>query len=130
MNDDVRPDLEPIEKAVERLGVSSVFGEPVKEGDVTVVPVAEVRFALGYGHGFGRERSEAGEGGPGSSEGSGGGSGAGGRASPKGYIRISPEGVRFEPVVDVTRIALAGMAFAAWTVFWIGRALRDAHRGR
>ncbi|QIN84731.1 sporulation protein [Rubrobacter tropicus] len=107
MKDDAKPNLEPVEKAVERLGVNAVFGEPVREGDVTVIPVAEVR--LGYGHGSGRSAEDA----PGADEGSGGGSGLGGRASPKGYIRISFEGARFEPVLDVTRMALAGIALAA-----------------
>ena len=128
MNDDARPNLGPIEKAVERLGVNAVFGEPVRQGDVTVIPVAEIRFGFGYGYGSGQGRPE--EGGPGTGEGSGGGSGAGGRASPKGYIRVSSEGVRFEPVLDVTRIALAGIAFAAWSVFWIGRTLRAVGRRR
>jgi uncharacterized spore protein YtfJ len=128
MNDDARPNLGPIEKAVERLGVNAVFGEPVRQGDVTVIPVAEIRFGFGYGYGSGQGRPE--EGGPGTGEGSGGGSGAGGRASPKGYIRVSSEGVQFEPVLDVTRIALAGIAFAAWSVFWIGRTMRAVGRRR
>ena len=54
MNDEARPNLEPIEKMVEALGVGAVFGEPIREGDVTVVPVAEVRFTFGYGYGSGR----------------------------------------------------------------------------
>ena len=125
MNDEARPNLEPIEKMVDGLGVGAVFGEPIREGGVTVVPVAEVRFAFGYGYGSGRGRSEDAEGGPSTGEeGSGGVSGAGGRASAKGYVRISADGVRFEPVLDVTRLALAGIAFAAWSVFWIGRTMR------
>jgi uncharacterized spore protein YtfJ len=83
-----------------------------------------VRFAFGYGYGSGRGRGEEAEGVPKTEEGSGGGIGAGGRASAKGYIRISADEVRFEPVLDVTRLALAGIAFAAWSVFWIGRAMR------
>ena len=124
MNDEARPNLEPIEKMVDALGVGAVFGEPIREGDVTVIPVAEVRFTFGYGYGSGRGRGEETEGGPRTEEGSGGGSGAGGRASAKGYVRISADGVRFEPVLDVTRLALAGIAFAAWSVFWIGRTMR------
>jgi uncharacterized spore protein YtfJ len=131
MNDEVRPNLEPIEKMVDGLGVNAVFGEPIREGDVTVVPVAEVRFAFGYGYGSGRGRGEEAEVGPSTGEeGSGGGRGAGGRASAKGYIRISADDVRFEPVLDVTRLALAGIAFAAWSVFWIGRAMRAASTRR
>ena len=125
MNDEARPNLEPIGKMVDALGVGAVFGEPIREGDVTVVPVAEVRFTFGYGYGSGRGRGEETEGGPSTGEeGSGGGTGAGGRASAKGYVRISADGVRFEPVLDVTRLALAGIAFAAWSVFWIGRTMR------
>jgi uncharacterized spore protein YtfJ len=125
MNDEARPNLEPIEKMVDVLGVGAVFGEPIREGNVTVVPVAEVRFTFGYGYGSGRGRGEGTEGSPSTAEqGSGGGSGAGGRASAKGYVRISADGVGFEPVLDVTRLALAGIAFAAWSVFWIGRTIR------
>jgi uncharacterized spore protein YtfJ len=127
MNDEARPNLEPIEKMVDGLGVGAVFGEPIREGSVTVVPVAEVRFAFGYGYGSGRGSGEETEGGPSmAEEGSGGGSGAGGRASAKGYVRISADEVRFEPVLDVTRLALAGIALAAWSIFWIGRAMRAA----
>lgn len=128
MSEETRPNLEPIEKMVDELGVGAVFGEPIREGSVTVVPVAEVRFAFGYGYGSGR--GEEAEGGSSTDEGSGGGSGAGGRASAKGYIRISGDEVTFEPVLDVTRLALAGIAFAAWSVFWIGRALRDVRSRR
>jgi uncharacterized spore protein YtfJ len=124
MNDEARPNLEPIEKMVDELGVGAVFGEPIREEGVTVVPVAEVRFAFGYGYGSGRGRGEEAEGSPRTEEGSGGGSGAGGRASAKGYVRISADEVSFEPVLDVTRLALAGIAFAAWSVFWISRTIR------
>jgi uncharacterized spore protein YtfJ len=121
MNDEASPNLEPIEKMVEGLGVDTVFGEPIRDGGVTVVPVAEVRFAFGYGYGSGRGSIRESEGGPGMDEGSGGGSGAGGRASARGYVRISADEVGFEPVLDVTRLALAGIAFAAWSVFWVAK---------
>jgi uncharacterized spore protein YtfJ len=124
MNDEAKPNLEPIERMIEGLGVGAVFGEPIKEGGVTVVPVAEVWLGFGYGSGSGRGRDEESEGAPTTGEGSGSGGGAGGRATARGYVRISPEGVRFEPLPDVTRIALAGIAFAAWSVFWIGRTIR------
>jgi uncharacterized spore protein YtfJ len=130
MNDEARPNLEPIEKMVDELGVGAVFGEPIREGDVSVVPVAEVRFAFGYGYGSGRGHSEEAQGGPRTDEGSAGGSGATGRATAKGYIRISADEIRFEPLPDVTRLALAGIAFAAWSVFWIGRTMRAVGRRR
>jgi hypothetical protein len=64
MNDEARPNLELIGKMVDELGVGAVFGAPIREGSVTVVPVAEVRFAFGYGYGSERGRSEEAEGGP------------------------------------------------------------------
>ncbi len=124
MNDEARPNLEPIEKMVDGLGVGAVFGEPIREGGVTIVPAAEVRFAFGYGYGSGRGRGGEAEESRSAEEGSGGGSGAGGRASAKGYVRTSADEVRFEPVLDVTRLGLAGIAFAAWSVFWAGRTIR------
>jgi uncharacterized spore protein YtfJ len=124
MNDEARPNLEPIERMVDGLGVDAVFGEPIREGNVSVVPVAELRFGFGYGYGSGQDLGKEDGGGRSTGEGSGGGSGAAGRASAKGYIRISGDEVRFEPVVDVTRLALAGIAFVAWSVFWISRAMR------
>ena len=107
-----------------------MFGEPIRDEGVTVVPVADVRFAFGYGYGSGRRNGEKAEGSLRAEEGSGGGSGAGGRASAKGYVRISDDEVRYEPVLDVTRLALAGIAFAAWSVFWIGRTIRAVGRRR
>jgi uncharacterized spore protein YtfJ len=124
MNGETGPNLEPIQKMIEGLGVGAVFGEPITEGGETVVPVAEVRLGFGYGSGSGRGRDEEAEGAPTTGEGSGSGGGAGARVSAKGYIRISSEGVRFESLPDVTRIALAGIALAAWSVFWIGKTVR------
>ena len=46
MNDEARPNLEPIKKMVDVLGVGAV------------VPVAEVRFTFGYGYGSGPWRRD------------------------------------------------------------------------
>ena len=78
MNDEAKPDLDPIEKMIERLKVGAVFGEPITEGDVTVVPVADVRLGFGYGFGSGRGRDEESEGAPTTGEGSGSGGGVAG----------------------------------------------------
>jgi uncharacterized spore protein YtfJ len=114
--------IEPIEELLERMNVGGVFGEPVQEGEVTIIPVAEVSVLVGYGFGYG-------EGGPGeeagrAGEGAGGGSGARGKATPRGYIRITPEGVTFEPITNETVIPLAGIAMSAWSVFWVGKTIR------
>jgi uncharacterized spore protein YtfJ len=113
----------PIEQLMERIGVDSVFGAPTKEGDVTIIPVADVSFGFGYGGGTGPEEDEA-RSATAETVGQGSGAGAGGRTTPRGYIRITPEGVSFEPIVETTRIPLAGMLMGAWTIFWITATIR------
>lgn len=78
--------------------VGAVYGEPVQHGETVIVPAAEVLAAAGFGIGA----SEA----KGASDGGGGG---GGRvlSRPVAVVIASPDGVRVEPVVDVTKIALA-----------------------
>jgi len=53
--------------------------------------------------------------------GTGGGWGGGVSAKPLGLVEITPERTRIEPVVNEQTLALAGMALAAWSVFWISR---------
>lgn len=81
------------------MDVRRVYGEPLTQGEVTVVPVAEIRYGFGFGGGGGEAE-----------EGEGGGAGGGGSvaARPLGFLELRPGGARFEPIVDVTRIATAG----------------------
>ncbi len=109
------------ELLVERLTAvarpSTVFGEPVTHGEYTVIPASEVLVALGSGYGLGGAAVEAAQEEPeGSSQedqeqptGFGGGGGGGGISGsrPVAVISVGPHGVRVEPVVDTTKIALA-----------------------
>lgn len=120
------PVTEPIESMMKRLTVNSVFGEPVREGDQTVIPVARVSYGFGFGAGWGSgtaepetEDKEAATG-----EGGGHGGGAMGKAQPLGALRITADGVHFEPLMDPKAIALAGIAMIAWNVFWIAATVR------
>jgi uncharacterized spore protein YtfJ len=126
-------DLAPIEQFVETLDVKSVFGEPVTEDGVTLIPVAEVQYGFGYGGGYGsasgtgdvaegEESSEEADEAP--VDGAGGGGGAGGRAAPRGFIRITPDEVTFEPITNEDRIPLAGILMVAWSVFWTAWTIR------
>ena len=119
--------LERIDEMLERMSVNAVFGQPFKEGDVTLIPVASVGYAFGYGSGSGRMTGAASgaEGQPcGPGEGSGQGGGGGGRAHPLGYIRIAPDKVAFEPIMDNSRISMLGIAMIMWNVFWITMTIR------
>ncbi|WTW93125.1 spore germination protein GerW family protein [Streptomycetaceae bacterium NBC_01309] len=75
---------------------SAVFGEPVTNGGVTVVPVATARFGFGGGAGSGQQDSALGE---------GGGGGGGAAVTPTGFITIADGTATFtrfrDPWVDV-----------------------------
>ena len=118
--------IEPIENMMKRLTVNAVFGEPIKEGDQTIIPVASIRYGFGFGAGYGSGQSPDQEEGQPANVGEGGGSGAGamGRAKPVGVLRITPDDVHFEPAMDPKTIALAGIAMVAWNVFWVAATVR------
>jgi uncharacterized spore protein YtfJ len=118
--------IEPVENMMKRLNVNTVFGEPLKEGDQTIIPVASVGYAFGFGAGYGSGQSQPQEEGQPPNVGEGGGSGAGamGNAKPQGVLRITAEGVHFEPAMDPKAVALAGIAMVAWSVFWITATVR------
>jgi uncharacterized spore protein YtfJ len=103
--------------------VDAVYGQPIEKDDTLIVPTAEVIAGLGFGvgTGYGRSSKENRQGGGG--DGSGGGGGGGGRvfSRPVAVIIASPEGVRVEPVFDITKIILAGLTAGA---FMMGMILR------
>ncbi len=70
------------------MNVRRVFGEPYKEGDVTIIPVARVRGGGG--------------GGTGEKQGRGGGFGL--VAAPAGVYVVKGGAVSWRPAVDVNRI--------------------------
>jgi uncharacterized spore protein YtfJ len=129
-------DTVPIEQLIHKLGAEAVFGAPHTEKGETIIPVAQVEFGFGYGSGYGQSQGDdededeeatpeaAPEAAQKAGEGGGGGGGAGGRVTPRGYIRISAEGVKYEPIMDETRIPLAGILMGAWTIFWIAMTIR------
>ncbi len=87
-----------IDKFLEVADVKAVYGQPVQKDDTLIIPTAEVVAGMGFGLGDG--------GGP---QGGGAGGGGGGQtmSRPVAVIIASPNGVRVEPVVDATKIALA-----------------------
>lgn len=108
----------------------AVFSAPVTAGDHTVITASEISIGMGLGFGSGaggpaQEKAEAESESESntSTEGSGGGGGGGGggfsAGRPVAAIIISPAGVRVEPVVDATKIAITfftalGAMFMAW----------------
>lgn len=105
---------EHIERIVERLNVNAVFGEVRREGDVAIIPVAQIGTTFGFGFGSGEGPTETEE-----RFATGGGGGGMGSARPRGFIKFTPDGVHFEPAANPFMIPLAGIAMVAWSVFWI-----------
>lgn len=83
----------------------SLFSEPVVQGDYAVIMASEMLGGLGYGYGGGG--GSAPDEADGSGYGGGGGGGGSMMARPVAAISIGPDGVRVEPIVDPTKIAIA-----------------------
>jgi uncharacterized spore protein YtfJ len=103
-----------LEKVLKHANARMVYGDPVQQGDRTIIPVARVsaRFGFGGGSGTGKRAGE------GSSSGTGGGGGGDIKAVPIGYIEMTPQGTEFRPIEDETQIAMAGIRIGL--VFVIG----------
>jgi uncharacterized spore protein YtfJ len=101
----------PLEKFMEAARVEAVIGTPIQHSDSLVVPTAEVFNVMGFGMGAGQAKDE-----DEANAGRGGGGGGGGHAlaRPVAVIVMTPTGMRVEPVVDVTKIALAAFTAAGF----------------
>ena len=102
---------------------AGVFSEPVQSGDYTVIMASEVNVGMGAGFGSGYDAGDGGEVGGGGGGGGGGGFSAG---RPVAVIEVGPAGVRVEPIVDPTKIAIAFFTTFAAVFVAIGRVRRQA----
>lgn len=119
----------------------AVFSEPVEAGEHTLIMASEAVVSLGFGYGFG-----AGTAGPEAAEadvaslepgevdeprrGRGGGGGGGGYSGTRAVAVISagPEGVKVDPVVDVTKVVLAFFTMIGGFLLLLGK-MRQAMKG-
>ena len=110
--------LELVDELLQRIGktvgdkanASTVFGEPVERGDITVIPVAKARFGFGGGGGGSEGATEDG--------GAGGGGGGGAMVSPIGYIEVRAGSAEFKRItgpVDLLAV-VAAASLAALTL--------------
>jgi uncharacterized spore protein YtfJ len=126
-----------LEKIFAAAQPGAVYGQPVSAEGYTVITAAEVTAGGGFGMGMGtglgpgsRQDATAAPtvdaappGGGQAGSGGGGGGGGGSMGRPVAIIAIGPDGVTIKPVVDVTKVALAGLA--AWaTMLGLLRARR------
>jgi len=141
--------MDAIDRLYQATQPETVFGRPIEAHGQTVITASEVSMGVGFGFGGGAGGSEppAGEGeesetgappdeaeaagedqetgGVGGGMGGGGGGTSAGR--PVAVIRISEDGVEVEPIVDVTKIALA-MFTALGSMFFMARRMKKASR--
>jgi uncharacterized spore protein YtfJ len=106
--------------------VSSAFGDPVQSGDNLIIPAAEILAGMGFGVGAGFGRGDKDDESQGRGSGGGSGGGGGGRvlSRPVAVVIASPEGVRVEPVLDVTKIALAALTAGGFMLATLARMSR------
>jgi uncharacterized spore protein YtfJ len=105
---------------------NAVFSEPVICGNYTVITASDVSAGGGFGSGtgFGPAEKQTGEGAQQASGGGGVGGGGGSRGRPVAAIIIGPDGVSVQPILDVTRVALSGIAFAVRIVVMLRKVLK------
>ena len=110
---------DPTGQALSQLAITAsadaVFGQPVVNGDTTVIPCSEVVIGLAIGSGSGPVDEN------GNPTGGGSGGGGGARGRPVAAIIITNEGVRVEPIFDLTKIVLASLTTGTFVLLWIGR---------
>jgi uncharacterized spore protein YtfJ len=100
---DIHEILKDVAQNVEKAAnVKTVFGDPIKFENRTIIPVATVSVSGGGGGGFGKEKRK----GP---LGVGGGAGLHVESKPVGYIEITEKGAKFVPTMDMSNIAMKGI---------------------
>jgi uncharacterized spore protein YtfJ len=112
-----------------------VYSDPVQVGEHTIITASEV--ISGGGFGFGRgigtapEREDeipSDQANAGTGAGGGGGGGGGSSSRPVAVIQVGPDGVKVQPVVDVTKIGLAALTMWATVVPLVVRLARAGRR--
>jgi len=116
----------PVRVARDLLTVRRVFGEPIQQGDVTLVPVARVMGGSGYGDGDGEWRKPTDGDETGTGSGSGGGFGV--NVTPVGVYVVRGTDVTWQPAMDLNRTILGGQILGALALLLIARAMRRRRR--
>lgn len=111
---------ETIETFLDTADVNKVYGDAVEHQGTLIIPAAEVVAGMGFGAGYGSGGQVEKE------SGSGGGGGGGGKtfARPVAVIIADDKGVRVEPVIDPTKIALTALTAFGFIFSTIARIKR------
>lgn len=104
-----------VSQLVSNATVDTVFGKPVERDGATIIPCSEIMVGFGMGSGTGPVDER------GNSMGKGGGGGGGSQGRPIAVVVMTKDGVRVEPILDLTKVALAAFTTGAFMLFWFGR---------
>lgn len=125
-----------VEGLRETASADAAFGEPQEAEGRVFIPVAAVGtgFGMGFGQGTagaGEEEGEEGQAAEEAAEDEGGlpsgeGGGAGGKAHsrPVAVIEVTPEETIIRPIIDESKVALAGVMLVGWVLFCMMVTLR------
>jgi uncharacterized spore protein YtfJ len=131
--------LERFDRLFETAGHKAIFAEPVSAEGRTVIGAVEVMIGVGGGGGGSFPTGEkpatdaqAGEGedAAANNDNFGGGGGGGAFSRPVAVIVIDEDGVRVEPVVDATKVALAAITAFGSMIFMMARMWSAANSKR
>src|SRR5579859_7201965 len=87
-----------LSQLVSNATVDTVFGRPVERDGATIIPCSEIMVGFGMGSGRGPIDER------GNSMGGGGGGGGGSQGRPIAVVVMTKDGVRVEPVLDLTKV--------------------------
>jgi uncharacterized spore protein YtfJ len=109
--------------------VDAAFGKPQEAEGRTMIPVSSVQVGMGMGFGRGiteesiSDKRAADEVPPDS------GGGGGAVARPIAMIEVTADQTLIHPIVDETKVFLAGLAFGAWVIFVLSVTIRRIFSG-
>ncbi|MGO3885713.1 MAG: spore germination protein GerW family protein [Mycetocola sp.] len=107
----------PLANSMQKVGVSTAYGDPVELGDTTLIPVALGGFGFGAGEGDGTQAENG--------EVSGAGGGGGSWSIPLGAYISDERGVRYDPnIVALAAVAIPLVCVAGRALSHIIRALK------
>jgi uncharacterized spore protein YtfJ len=113
--------LETVRDVIDHAAAGKVFGTPVSQDGITVLPVAKVSGGGGGGGGTGAV--------DGGQDASGSGGGVGVTAKPLGVFVIKDGTVAWRPALDVNKVIIGGQIVAV-TALLVLRALIKARAAR
>lgn len=112
--------LDTIRQVMDHAGAATVFGTPISQNGVTVLPAAKVSGGGGGGSGTGPEVEEHQTGGL--------GGGLGLSARPVGVYVIKDASVSWRPAIDVNKVILGGQVVAVIALLVLRSLVRRRRR--